>query len=234
MTVADFKTRVASFVSRSSSDFTSGGVDEILCAINDARRHAQRSYTFKTLRKDVFLETSILGADFQTACKLTPGGTAVKVKLIEKVWQYTTRTISAGTLYERTAQLDYRTDRQLGSGLPLAGSGASSDSFRITEPYTGHMIAWTKGLKLFVNVEASATYLVEAVERLDDITTETSDFFIDNAQDWLLWKTLECLNGYLKEDQRVGINTAILNRSWETFTQWDSDVSNSNDAFDLD
>lgn len=234
MTVADFKTRVASFVSRSTSDFTIGGVDEILCAINDARRSAQRSYTFKTLRKDAFITTSILGANFQTACKLTPGGTAVKVKLIEKVWTYTERTISAGTLYERGSEVDYRTDRQLGSALPYAGSGSNLTDQRITTNYTGHTIAWTKGLKFFVNAEADTTYLVEVVERLDDIVAETSDFFIDNAQDWLLWKTLECLNGYLKEDQRVAINTVILNRSWETFTQWDSDVSNSNDAFDLD
>ncbi len=223
-------------MSRTSADVTDGSVDQALCAINDARRLAQRLYTFKRLSTMAFVETSALGASFVNA-KETPSdaGVAIKLKLIEGVWEFTERAIAAGTLYEKAAQIDFRTEREVGRGLPLAGSGAESIDNRTTDTYRGRTIAWTRGEKLFVNYEAETWVLVDAIQLLPDLVgDEASDWFIDNAEDWLLFQSAQILNGYLKEDQRVAISQRLLDRSWETFTTWDAETTNSNDAVDLE
>lgn len=225
-------------MTRNETDFVSGTVDQLLLAINDARRYAQRKYNFRRLRTEGFLQTSMLGAVFTTAypTPVVSAPSAITVKLIEKVYNYTTRSVAAGTLYERTAELDYRRESELYKSLPMSGVGTTrSPNTFLTMPTAGRSVAWTKGQKLFINSESLEWYLLDIVEQKPDlIGTETSDFFIDNAPDWLLFKSIQMLNGYLKEDHRVAISQRALEDSWETFTQFDSDVDNANDAVDLD
>ncbi len=224
-------------MSRQAADLDVDGVDHLLCAINDARTMAQNLYTFRRLRTDAFIKTSMLGADYTTAVKATPsdGGTQVLIKLIEKVWEFQQRTISAGTLYERSAQIDYRSDRAPSMSLPLAGTSRTTYDYRQTTNCTGNTFAWIKGSKFFVNYEAATWVLVEVVQKLPDLEgDESSDFFIDNAPNWLLWQSIQCLNGYLKEDQRVSVSQRLLTDAWEAFTQWDIDTTASNDAGDLE
>jgi hypothetical protein len=237
MNVADFKTRLAGFMSRATTDFVNGTVDQLLCAINDARRSAQMRYNFQRFRTEGFISTSILGADFTTTVYPTPAvTTALGVKLIEKAWTYNTRSISAGTLYERAEQLDYRTDRQLGESLPLAGTGTNINNYqRTTTETTGRTIAWVKGSKFYVNAETAAYYLVEIVSFAPDlIDADTTDFFLTYGQQWLLFSAAQILNGYLKEDQRVAISQKALEKAWEELCQFDSDVAISNDSGDWD
>lgn len=241
MTLTDFKTRLAGFMTRVPADFVNGSVDQLLEAINDARRAAQRTYVFQTLRDEAYIQTSIIGSDFRANMKsdATGTGTAVKVRNIEKIWEFQARTIPAGTLNERTAEVDFRTDRSLGQGLPLAGT--ESDWRRqnnyITANYTGRTIGWVKGAKVYTSSDTTNWYLCEIVKLAPDLTDDASavgDFFLDFGADWLLFASAQVLNGYLKEDQRVAISAALLSRSWETLTNFDSSVNSSNDAGDLD
>lgn len=237
MNVADFKSRVAGFMSRNTADFVQGSVDQLLCAINDARRMAQQRYTFKRLSRDAFIKTSILGSDIALNGRATPadGGVLVVFKSIQEVYTFQTRTIPAGTFYERTSKLDYRKERELYADLPLGVPYASSQNNFLTQANTGRGIAWMSGQSIYTNNDTATYYSVKCIELLTDLAgSESADFFITNAEHWLVFATAQILNGFIKEDQRVVISNAAMQTAWENFTQFDADVASSDDGLDLD
>lgn len=221
-------------MTRPESDFVVDGIDHLLAAINDARSDAQKRYKFRRLSQDAFIKASIIGTDFQTV-KLTPedSGTDLVVRNIEKVFTFQTRTIAAGTTYDKMAEVDFRTERQLTNSIPYAG--ASNTNY---ERYCGDscmMLAWTKGDKFFVTSDSDIWLMVEVIRWLPELADGGSeDFFLKYAPEWLLWASMQCLNGYLKEDQRMVISERKLANAWEAFTNFDSETTNSNDSNDLD
>lgn len=50
----------------------------------------------------------------------------------------------------------------------------------------------------------------------------TSDFFMDNAFDYLMYRAIAELNFFLKEDQRVSISQGKMQESWDSVIAWDS------------
>ena len=237
MNVADFKSRVAGFMSRNTADFVQGSVDQLLCAINDARRMAQQRYTFKRLSRDGFIRTSILGSDIALNGRVTPedAGTLMVMKSIHGVYTFQSRSIPAGTFYERTSELDYRKERELYADLPLGVPYASSQNNHLTQTNTGRGIAWMSGQSLYTNSDTANYYSVKCTELLPDLAgSESSDFFITNAEHWLVFAAAQILNGFIKEDQRVVISNAAMQTAWENFTQFDADVASSDDGLDLD
>jgi hypothetical protein len=64
--------------------------------------------------------------------------------------------------------------------------------------------------------------------------SETSDFFIDKYQNWLLYATLQNLNGFLKEDQRVAISASLLDKAWAEATFDDSRSGSQGEWSNLD
>ena len=69
-----------------------------------------------------------------------------------------------------------------------------------------------------------------------DTSVWTTDFFLDYTYDFLMYKALEELNFYLKEDQRVPISQQRMEKLWLDAVAWDNGLSaNSSDsAADLD
>lgn len=237
MNVTDFKAMVAGFMTRSTTDFVHGTTDQLLLAINNARREAQQRYTFKRFAVDSFIKTSVLGADISTA-KLTPedGGTLIPLKSVDGVWEFQTRAIPAGTFYERTAEVDFRKEREMYANLPLAGATVTrTPNNYLTSGTTGRIIGWFKGQKIYTNVDTATWYSLSGTQLLPDLAgSETSDFFIDNGQSWLLFATAQILNGFLKEDQRVVISERALEASWTKLTQFDGDIHATDGGLDLE
>lgn len=232
LTVADFKKRVAATVNRDATLFTVDSVDNLLAAMNDARRMAQRNHTFALLADDVFLTTSLAGANWMTGCKTTPGGaTAVLMKKINGVWNYTTQ----GALYIRTSWVDFGIIGDYRRTLPLY----DTQNLIITNQpasQTRRTFAYINGQNLFVtNTTASTTYMLEGIKFLDDLTAVSDpDVFLTYFTDWLIYATIGALNNYLKDTEKFPIDATIENKLWQSVIQMDGELAQMGQATNLD
>jgi hypothetical protein len=231
MTISDFKTRVAGFINRDVSTFTVSSFDHILAAMNDARRGAQRLHSFDLCRGDVFLATSVAGAAWTTGCKTTPGGATVALmKRVDSVWTYSTTTVGATTAYLRNYRIPLESvgsfKRELG-----VYAGTSSISTRqndtISRPF-----AYVNGEKLHVTtITASTDFLINGIVWLDDLTSASSpDIFLTYFTDWLFWATIMQMNTFLKDTEKITVDSAMVTRLWESVKYHDGTIANQGDV----
>lgn len=239
MTISNFKARIYGFINRGSSLFTtteSASIDQVLYCLNDARRIAQNSHMFEINRGDVFLSTSEVGANWMTGCKTTPGGaTAVLMNRVDSVWNFSTSTVSAGTLYRRTSQLWYKSvhqfEREIGRD-----DGALWEETATTTSSTIAKFAYHNGATLHVTgIDEATNYLLNGIKFLDDVGADPhTDPFLTYFPDWLTWATLVQLNQFLKDDMRINIDMAFVDRLWQTVKEKDGQIANAGDISSLD
>lgn len=235
LTVADFKKRVAATVNRDATLFTVDSVDNLLAAMNDARRMAQRNHTFALLADDVFLTTSMAGANWMTGCKTTPGGaTAQLMKKINGVWNYTTSTVGSTTVYLRTSWIDFGIIGDYRRTLPLYDTG---NLIITNQPasQTRRTFAYINGQNLLItNQTAATTYLLDGIKFLDDLATgDTPDIFLTYFTDWLVYATIVALNNYLKDTEKFPIDATIENKLWQSVIQMDGELAQMGQATNL-
>lgn len=238
MTIANFKIFVEGWLNRTAGSFTIGGFDYLLQAMNDARRAAQRDHMFELLRtQDCYLTTSAAGAAWTTECKTTPGGaTAVLMRRVDSVWQYSPTTISSTTVYLPTARIPFDTSGDLKRNLPVV------DTQYLTvnqpNPFIQTQFAYAVGTKLYVNGVNSdtATYKLFGIRWLDDLTGASTedDPFLTYFTDWYRMATVMALNTYLKDSERFAIDVSLLNRAWESVKAFDGQVANMGEQANLD
>lgn len=235
MTIATFKARVAAIMNRDANLFVVGGVDNLLQAMNDARRAAQRDHNFQLLKREAFISTSMVGANWQTGCTATPGGSAVQMKRIDGVWNYTTGTIGASTVYLRTSFIDSGVLGDYRRTLPVYDT---AQLIVTNQPATfvRRTFWYTQGTKLYVtNTTSATTYLVEGIEWLDDLTgAESPDMFLTYFTDWFTYATIAALNYYLKDNEKFPIDQVVMSRLSESMKQMDGDIANSGQWTNLD
>lgn len=209
--VTNLKAKIAAYMNRAASSFVIGGVDNLLEAMNDARRNAQLRYDFNHLRVRAFLVVTPTGVNWQTDATDSPGGTAVPLKSIKEVWSFETV-----------------------SGLPtkykqMFFEGGVLNDFEVITPSL--QIVGSQLLPNNLNITSSETYLIEGIKWLPELDgTETNDFFCNRGATWLTYQTIQNLNLYLKEDSRVGISDAVVQRAWSDFISWDGNLGLSNNA----
>lgn len=201
MKLANFKSRVAAYLNRVASSFVSNGVDNLLEAINDARRSAQLRYDFNWLRKSGFITVPVAGTDWVVGVRTTPGGaTPLRLKNIQEVWTYT-----------GTSAPYLKNERwTLGNG--------SGDVWDFPTPR-----ARVQGPQLFIDgaTTSSSVMVIGPEWKVDLVDGNTDDFFLEYGTTWLLYQTIQNLNLYLKEDSRVQIADAVVQRAWVDFCAWD-------------
>lgn len=240
MTISNFKARIYGFINRASTIFTTtegASIDQVLYAMNAARQAAQREHTFELNRADVFLSTSEVGANWMTGCKTTPGGaTAALMKRVDSVWNYTTNSVSAGTVYARTTRIDFghvndfRREVGVDSGAEFESQTATSIAqFR-------RKFAYMNGQNLHVvSVDTASNVLLNGIKWLDDLTgNETTDIFQIYFVDWWFWATLIQLNQFLKASERINIDASFVGRLWQSVKEMDGQIANSGDNVSLD
>lgn len=210
--VANLKTKIASYLNRAQSSFVNGAVDNLLEAMNDARRTAQLRYDFNHLKTRAFVSIPAAGVNWQTGATVTPGGAALPLKTIKEVWSYTTQ----NGVYSKNDQIFLES--------------SISDDYDFNRPSVQ-----LSGPTMYVRASGSASfpisYMVEGVQWLTDLTgAETNDFFCDRGGTWLTYQTIQNLNLYLKEDSRVAIADSVVQRAWFDFIAWDGNITLSNNA----
>jgi hypothetical protein len=61
-----------------------------------------------------------------------------------------------------------------------------------------------------------------------------TDFFINYCTDWMLYRSIQELNLFLKEDQRQPISVRMVEDAWETVKTWNADLATTSDDLYLD
>lgn len=234
MTITNFKNAIYGFINRDSSIFTTtqgGSTDQVLLAMNAVRRAAQRKYAFELLRSDVFLDTSLAGANWQTGCKTTPSGaTAALMRRIDSVWNYGT----TGSIYYRSSRIDLGNINDYKRELPVYGQTLQINPTQI--PSTIRPFAYIAGANLFVNpYTSSTTFMLNGIKWLDDLTgSEDPDIFLTYFTDWFHWAVLSWLNQFLKDHERVNIDVSMVRDLWESVKEYDGQFINAGDGANLD
>lgn len=234
MTISNFKARIYGFINRTSTLFTtteSASIDQVTYAMNDAIMAAQREYTFELNRRDVFLSTSEVGANWMTGCKTTPGGaTAVLMKRVDSVWNFSTNTVTAGTVYARTSRIGYTSAGDFKRELPTDGGSLTLEQSSLS--IARRKFAYTDGPVLKVVTVGTATnVLLNGIKYIDAVTDD--DVFLTYFPDWLFWATLIQLNQFLKDEQRVPVDSAFVGKLWQSVKEMDGQIANAGDIASL-
>ena len=238
MTYANFKTTVLSYVNRSSAVFTAGTLDYVLTAMNDARRDAQRRYTFNLLRTQAFGQLSLAPCNLLTDFDTTPvSGTLIVVKQIDGVYTYDSATVGATLRYYRQNKVPFHRQSQFDMELDVDPTAFGGSQNVITgQLSTARQFVYQQGNNLFHStLSTPAWYLCDVVQWLPDHDGGAGeDVFLTYCSDWLKWATLVNMNVYLKDDQQVSISASLLERSWNSVMQFDSQQGASTGAINLD
>lgn len=237
MTISNFKQQVANYMNRSLSALTSdNSQDMLLAAMNDARRGAQRDHIFELNRiEDAYLSTHAGGANWMTGCKTTPGGaTAVLMKRVDEVWNYSATTIGASTYYLRTTRVPFDYTGRFKRELPMIDTRLNLN--QSTNTLTMDQFAYANGASLFVTGVTTATiYKLVGIKFLDDLTgSEDPDIFLTYFTDWFRYATIAALNVYLKDSERFPIDTTVMDRLWQSVCSMDGSIANMGESVNLD
>lgn len=222
--------RVLNYTGRAAATFQPGSVDNTLAAINDSRRQAQQAYDWEQLK--------VMGAIKVNSSSGAPwaypsggygpytndaGTTPLRLKQIDMVFNYTKDTLGNMQPTNRI-MLDssrwFRTLLPVNMGYPFTQTYPQYPPFYYNTIPTQQMFAYIVGTMFYVNTaNAPAWFMIFGQQNLPDLTgSETSDFFIDNYQYWLLLATVQNLNNYIKEDNRVALSQNQLDSAWAKAT----------------
>lgn len=226
--IQNFVDTVLGYAQRDATSFVSktNSVDLVLSAINQMRRQAQQAYDFEQLKTVGAIQINgSSGAPWKTPSgnygpfTSDAPGSALVLKQIDAVFNYTKDT--QGNM-QPTNAIPFDNTRWFRRLLPVNMGFPFSQVFPQNPPFyyntipTQAMFAYVVGPTFYVNTAtAPAWYMIFAQQALADLSgSETSDFFIDNYSQWLLYATIQALNLYLKEDQRVQISMAMVTDAW--------------------
>lgn len=232
---------------RDAGTFTSGIADNILAACNDARQQCQQRYTWQQLRTKgaIYLNGPAGGPWNQPVGGYGPYTDDLKtapllMKSIDSVWNYT-KTPITGVMVQ-TNKIDFATEQQFKHLLPTNMGFPFSSVYPSVPPYyyntvpSQQMFAYVVGQTLYVNTASTPSwFMIYGTQLQPDLDgSETSDFFLDNYQNLILYMTLQNLNTYLKDDQRVLISQSLLDKAFEAATFDDANVGGMGEWANLD
>lgn len=232
MTYAVFKDVVASYLNRSAASVVStASVDMILDAMNNARRFAQRTYTFEGNATQAFVSLSMIPKSMLTDFKTTPAlSTTVVVRRIDAVWEYSTATVGATTVYYPTKKIELRRRLAVGAYVP-----ANPNDTSLSSPLMSSF-AYVHGVNIaHTNLTAATTVLADVIPMIADHDGGAGeDIFLTYYSDWLKFATLASLNVWLKDSERTPIDQMVINQLWESVKQFDTQQAISTDDLSLD
>jgi len=209
-----FKNYVAGYMNRVATDFVVNGVDILADAINDARRAAQRDIDFVACQCQGFMTIANGGTSLSTM-KTTPGGaTSIAVKKVKAVWTYANN----GGVYQRTGQLlPVANHTELVTELvTMEGVGSAS-----TKGYF-----YQQGETLFMVSQGPVDVLCDVVKWMPDGSGTSEDFLLTDYKDYILLKTVEQLNFFVKEDQRVQISQGAMRDRLDSVLRRENNYTN--------
>ena len=212
---------------RSSAALTTDSLDCLGAAINGARKFSERIYDFELNRVPAKVTV-----DFAAGAAITSvtdmNGTALSVKTIKQAFvpyganAMPVRFISRDAYVERIARTfkDSYNPTQVDPDSNLPVSEITLVRFGSTlflSPNTPDSYGTPGATNIIV-------YL-DVIKFLPDYTLDAdTDFFLDQCYDYLAFRTLETLNAFLKEDQRIPVSTKLMAAAWKSVVEWDQNL----------
>lgn len=235
-----FKETVLSQANRASSVFTSPttSIDMVLVAMNNARRQAQRNYTFEIFRQPAYAAVSMAGVSLLTDFDANPtgAGALVVVKQIDGVYEYGTATVGATTVYYRTNRVPFWRHSQFNRELGISPSTFGGTQTILGSLQTADAFVYQQGTNVYhSNLSTPTYYLFDVVAWLPDHDGGAgTDFFLTYGADWLQMQTIKNMNAYLKDTEQVQVSSALLDEAWNSMKQFDAQLAASTWATNLD
>lgn len=231
MTYGNFKKFVLAFVKRTAAHLTVDGLDCLGAAINAARKYSERIVDFEHNRvRGTIVIDLVNGTEISAAKDLADASLSIKTIKAATV-QYDTTTTLPIALIARQDHLG-RVKRQFDHTLRLVDV---SDVDFTTVP---EMALVRFGTKLYLTPNTGSSYAasnpstitvgLDVIKWLPDYVNDAdTDFLLEHCYDYLLLRTVENLNLFLKEDVRIPINHQMVEAAWRTVKIWDSSLLNT-------
>lgn len=185
---------------------TEGGTDMVAAAINSALVYIQRKRDFEWNKHDIKVHCNPKG-NILTQAVLLDNNEKVQIKRINQAYG-TSRPSLTGA-----AKVDYLSKSSQVSRETYGGR-CSLDLERVIH----------SACDVFVQPTPNDPYdlYFEAVIWLPPFVNETdTNFLLTYGMDFMVYRSLQELNFYIKEDQRFSINMALLREAENGLIQWD-------------
>lgn len=231
MTWSDFTSTVLAFLNRASADIpTIGSTTLLVTSANFAKLEAQRRHSFKMARSVAFASPTIDGVSLSTLCTDPNASPVVSVSLkrLEQMWQYTTVANGVTNYYRRTMRIPAMTLGDLKGEYPsTVGFDPRIPPVNIQPTMTQEW--YIQGTSLYlIGATTAQPVMCDIVQWLPPYDGTTTDFFLTYHADWLVYATLEHMNQFLKEDQRVPIDEKLMERKWKSVITFDENFAEDN------
>lgn len=232
MTYANFKDQVVSYMNRAAAAVvTVGAQDLVLAAMNDARRWAQREYTFDGNATQAFVSLSMIPKSMLTDFKTSPAlSTTIVAKRVDALYEYSSSTVGVTTVYYPTHQIELRRRNALKAYIP-----GDPDATALTSPSL-RQFAYVQGTNIaHTNLTTATTVMADIVEFMGDHAGGgVEDIFLTYYTDWLKFATLANLNVWLKDSERTAIDQNLVSTLWASVKRHDAQQAASTDDLSLD
>lgn len=221
MTITQFKELVLDYMSREAGVYDVDSVtkiDKVLNAANLAKLYAQRQCSFELAKTSLKLSVARDGSSLLTTATPLAGGSAVGVRRVIDAF------LLDGSVYRpiRVVSKEQITSK--------ATQSVPRDSTIISSSFNceTYFFRWGQnvGLDPFPSSESPVMVYLDVVQWMPAYSgAVTTDFFLEECQDWMLFRTIQILNSFLKEDRRVQITAAIVDDAWRSVVQWNESLT---------
>lgn len=207
---------------------TVDSLDCLAVAINSARKFSERLRDFENNRVEAKVTVNLTtGALISAITDLS--GNALSVKTIKSAGvPYGTDSIMPIALLSRDAHLG-RLSREFAS-TPTAPQASEQGTIEMSEISLVRM-----GQKIYLspndpqtygdNVSTTVVVYMDVIKFLPDYSGDSdSDFFLEHCYDYLVLRTVQQLNAFLKEDQRLPFSTKLMEEAWRSVVEWDNNM----------
>lgn len=121
--------------------------------------------------------------------------------------------------------------------LDLQGAGVEIGDWVLYENQITQVLSWNinndgdvfipTNLSIFHDGELSPIWFFKEYPH-------STDFFLEECSDWLLYRVIQELNFFLKEDQRVALSAQIVRDAWNSMVAWNADHAGTETDLNLD
>lgn len=204
MNFGDFKKTVLAFVRRTTSSVVVDGQDMLSVAINAARKYSERMYDFEHCRVLGKLELNQNGASVNNI--RTPDDQPLAVKSIKAAYLKDTKT---GQLFP----IDIISRAQQFVLSDLDGISRTT------------LVRFGELLYLLPPSSDMQTVWLDVIRWLPDYVNDSdTDFLLTHCTDYMVLRTVQMLNFFLKEDVRIPVSSTLLEAAWKSVRVWDTNL----------
>jgi len=229
-TINELKLAVSGFMQRDQATFVRGqapnSFDLLLQACNNARLYAERRVDFELARCTAeFVDVNLIeGVRLGVATDRATGGLVTVKKVVTPFLvgsDGSARPLDLWTKKKWTEALKRRYEAQHDTSDVLIN--------------LGQLVVVQDGDLLFVApADAAAlggtyTLCADAFKWLTPYTDNTNtDFLLNYAFDWLMYRCIYELNFFLKEDERVMLSDKLMTEAWNAVVTWNNELVTAN------